>query len=356
MAETRDVAAAWTRIESWLAKKAKRIQRALAHGATDEQIAAVERQLGVALPADVRASYRIHDGADESDLFPSSDPEDMGYSLLSLSQVAEAMSLRRGNERWNPHWLPLATNGGGDVQAVDLSPDGATAGHVIEVNHETGVVTVLAASWAARLADLADGLEANRYRYDADDGIIRPAPPDPLRELREAKRRMDEDRTHAPEPDDNRPMPPEYADALKVVDHDNTRFGRASLRRQSAITWLRGSSAVSFYYRFSQPKSVLDLNGVRFYPAPEALALNEPHWQPSPKEWPFVFATTIDGEHRLVIDTTSGSEYPPVLLVPRDVELKGKLIKQLKPKAKVIAPTLLEFWRRLAAQTLILSP
>ena len=356
MADTRDVAAAWARIDAWLAKKAKRIRKAMAGGATAEQIAAAEGRLGVALPADVRASWQIHDGGDESDLFPSSEPDDMGYSLLSLEEVVEATASRRGHERWNPNWLAVATNGGGDYQAVDLSPDGRTAGRVIEVSHETGTVTVLAPSWAARLADLADGLEAKRYKYDADDGIVRPAPPDPLKELREAQRRMQEDRTLPPEPDDDRPAPPEYAEALRTVDPDATRFGRASVRRRAAITWLKGSTGVSLYFRFSQPVSVFDLNGVRFYPAPEALALNEPHWQPPPKEWPFVFATTVDGDHRLVIDSTGGSEYPPILLVGRDVELKGKVINQLKPEAKVIAPTLLEFWRRLSARTLSLAP
>jgi len=37
-----------------------------------------------------------------------------------------------------------------------------------------------------------------------------------------------------------------------------------------------------------------------------------------------------------------------VTLIPCDIDLKGKTLKQLKPKGKQLAPTLLEFWRRLA--------
>ena len=342
MADDSAVAGHWARVEAWLQKKARRIHRSLAPGASDAQIAELERKLGITLPDDVRSSFRIHDGAEESDLFPSTEPDDMAYSLMSLAEIAEAYGSVCKWPHWRSDWVPLATNGGGDYQAVALS-----SGEIVEANHETGAVKPVACSWTARLADLANGLEAKRYKYDADSGIIRA--PDPLDELRKAQTLVAEDATLPPLPHSPLGPPNEYADAMKRVDPDGTRFGPAAFRRQQAIRWFRGSSAYNFFFSHSEPTSVLDLHGLRFYPVPQVIAMNEPHYQPDvSKEWPVVFATVVDSGYRLILDTTQLVEYPPVTLIPCDIDLKGKTLKQLKPKGKQLAPTLLEFWRRLA--------
>ena len=54
--------ATWQRIETWLVQNAPQIMQGLAPGATEEEIAAAEKIPGVALPEEVRDSYRIHDG------------------------------------------------------------------------------------------------------------------------------------------------------------------------------------------------------------------------------------------------------------------------------------------------------
>lgn len=349
MADSNEVAGSWERIDAWLQKKAKRIYRSLAPGATDEQIIALEQQLGVTLADDVRASFRVHNGAAESDLFPSSEPDDMAYSLLSLDEVAEAYASMRKWPHWRDGWIPLVTNGGGDYQVVDLA-----SGEIIEANHETGETAILAPSWTARLWELAEGLERKRYKYDSDSGIITP---EPFKELRAALELIAEDASLPPLPQEPLSAPSEYAQVVKLVDPEGTRFGPATYRRQKAISWFRGSSAYGFYFRYSEPTSVFDLNGLRFYPAPDVIAMNQPHYQPDvSKEWPVVFATTVVGEDRLFLDTTHLMEYPPVVLISKNIELKGKTLKQLKPKGKLIAPTLLEFWRRLATNALDLTP
>jgi len=54
---------AWRRIEWWLGWRAPHLLKRLAPGATPEQLAAAERELGVSLPEDVRESYLRHNGA-----------------------------------------------------------------------------------------------------------------------------------------------------------------------------------------------------------------------------------------------------------------------------------------------------
>jgi len=191
MEETDEVSAAWVALDDWLSRRAKRIRRSLAPGASDAEIGAVEARLGFDLPEDVRTSYRIHNGGEESDLFPASEAEDMGYSLIPLEEIVEhwegnwqynsgyepdAFDVDPGvrSVYWDPKWVPLATNGGGDYHCVDLNPDeGGTVGQVIEFLHETNERRLLASSWTAWLRSLADGLESKQFKYDAECGIVR---------------------------------------------------------------------------------------------------------------------------------------------------------------------------------------
>ncbi|KOY54955.1 MULTISPECIES: SMI1/KNR4 family protein [unclassified Streptomyces] len=53
---------AWHRIETWLGEYAPRSHRRLPPPASEEEIRAVERELDLVIPADVRAFYRLHNG------------------------------------------------------------------------------------------------------------------------------------------------------------------------------------------------------------------------------------------------------------------------------------------------------
>src|SRR5215471_12466816 len=57
----------WDRIHFWLAGNAPLVLASLRPGATEEQIRAAERELGVTLPEDVKACYRIQDGQNDYD-------------------------------------------------------------------------------------------------------------------------------------------------------------------------------------------------------------------------------------------------------------------------------------------------
>jgi cell wall assembly regulator SMI1 len=53
---------AWVRIHAWLWANAPVVLASLRPPATDEQLRDAESALGVVLPSEVRACYRVHDG------------------------------------------------------------------------------------------------------------------------------------------------------------------------------------------------------------------------------------------------------------------------------------------------------
>ena len=71
-----DAAACWGRIERWFAEHRPEIELKLRPGAKEKEILAAEKQLGVRLPEDFRASLLVHDGQGDEPgvfLFPHSE-------------------------------------------------------------------------------------------------------------------------------------------------------------------------------------------------------------------------------------------------------------------------------------------
>src|SRR5262245_52714386 len=78
---------AWDRIHVWLAANAPVVLASLRPGATEEYIRAAERQMGVMLPPDVKASYRLHDGQSSCELFSAVPHFLHGSGWLALEQM-----------------------------------------------------------------------------------------------------------------------------------------------------------------------------------------------------------------------------------------------------------------------------
>lgn len=173
----------WQRIDTWLHTFAPTRAALFGPGVTPEELAEAEETLGLTLPADFKASYRIHNGAEsESGLL-------MGYSIFSpLSGVVsspEAYKALLLDATWaakvpywvryqqnlpvqpvwrHPSWLDFAARGDGDTWCIDLAP--APGGHIGQVlfwSHETSVGGVLFPSFEALLSAYADQLEAGLY-------------------------------------------------------------------------------------------------------------------------------------------------------------------------------------------------
>lgn len=81
-----------------------------------------------------------------------------------------------GTTWWSASWIPVVHNGGGDFCCVDLSPTShGRHGQVIRFEHEFGPSSVLAGSMREWFENLADDLDARRFRFDFEEGSIVPA-------------------------------------------------------------------------------------------------------------------------------------------------------------------------------------
>ena len=84
----------WKRIEAWLASHAPAVLNKLQPGASAQAIRQAEQALGMALPEEVRASYRIHtyrihNGSSGFELTTHG-------KVLSLEEIVESNT-------WKPH-------------------------------------------------------------------------------------------------------------------------------------------------------------------------------------------------------------------------------------------------------------
>ncbi|WP_406085886.1 SMI1/KNR4 family protein [Kitasatospora purpeofusca] len=175
-------------------------------GATEEEIAAAERRLGLALPEEVKALYQVtrgrwedwqgNDGAEQR-VFDA-----VGFELGSLEDLAVADLSHWSYFRWqhaatgavltgpddavqdlvgSPGWIVLGGTGGGERVAVDLTP--GPRGHLGQVIVLDNRQNIGASLWTESLTDLALGPERPWYtghRWDKQpltaivhDGSIR---------------------------------------------------------------------------------------------------------------------------------------------------------------------------------------
>jgi cell wall assembly regulator SMI1 len=171
---------AWKRIARWYKANVPEDQFSLADGASAEDIAAAEEQLGVIFPRDLAASYRLHNGSNDRAIFL------YGYAYLPLNELVQQWGFWQkiiqdgnlGDDKpdcpaaikkvwWNLKWIPFSHNGGGDHHCVDLDPaEPGTVGQVIQFNHEVGAHSLLGPDFGTFLTTYATDLEAGRYRFE----------------------------------------------------------------------------------------------------------------------------------------------------------------------------------------------
>ncbi|MDO4245247.1 MAG: SMI1/KNR4 family protein [Deinococcus sp.] len=180
MSEISDV---WERIETWY--EARGASHLLNAGASADAIAEAETNMGLTFPAELKESLLRHDGTTWSGW--------AGGELLSLVRIADErgvwMELLEGggfddnadhNEEstrlqagwWNPAWIPLHADGGGNGMVIDTAPaSGGTLGQVLFMDHEVGPNEPEYDSLSAYLTAVAEGLEAEQFVI-YDDAVV----------------------------------------------------------------------------------------------------------------------------------------------------------------------------------------
>ncbi|MDW5329852.1 SMI1/KNR4 family protein [Plantactinospora sp. KLBMP9567] len=169
-ATTARVDAAWLRIERWLARHAPRSRAGLRPPAAPARIAALQARMSVAFPADLVASLRRHDGADNFDLPPF-------YRPLRLDQIAAdwavnckvRVDVSMDDHWWHPSFVPFASAGDGGSLLVDQRPGGH--GRVGEFYPEDGTGFD---GWPASVTELLVGVAKSLETGEPYSGRYRP--------------------------------------------------------------------------------------------------------------------------------------------------------------------------------------
>lgn len=165
-----DVETSWAKLDARLAGLATDASPGLNGPASAERIAALQAALGLALPADLLVSLRIHDGQSAAGL-----PLVGEDRLLGNADILAQWSLWRGlvtagdfegvesepdrgikTDWYNLRWIPFTHDGSGNHLCVDLDPaEHGRPGQVIRVWHDDARRELIADSYARWLADVA---------------------------------------------------------------------------------------------------------------------------------------------------------------------------------------------------------
>lgn len=161
-----DVAAAWARIDAWLKANAPELGASLRPPASEGSLRALEQALEKPLPADLRASWAIHDGQEGGAIVWWLD----SWQLLSVADATAQMAAwSESDAPWRAGLIPVAAS-------LDdlLCADGA--GPWIHASHDASeLVTVEQGPIGVYLERLAADLA--RGRMIVRDGELEPAWP-----------------------------------------------------------------------------------------------------------------------------------------------------------------------------------
>ena len=178
----------WIRIENWLADKAPATFAALEPPASNAEIRAAERAVGLEFPAPLAESLRRHAGTGDAELIPT-------FSLINPAKISSEWQLMTriagrtatadegspgvardpedDDHWWHPQWIPIGADGGGDGLVIDQRANGHT-GRVGERFKVDGGVFHRDPAWRslpALLAHIAHCLETGE-KFDGDTAVV----------------------------------------------------------------------------------------------------------------------------------------------------------------------------------------
>ncbi|MDO4877930.1 MAG: SMI1/KNR4 family protein [Neisseria sp.] len=161
-------------------------------GASEADFAELEAVLGYALPQEFKELYRVADGergisgvlANEEwlpieriiqeygvwkELFDDGSFTDDGRDYGCKPENAAV----KPDFWWNPKWIPLTADGGGNGKMIDLDPAAqGRAGQIIQMWHDDAAREKEADSLREYLAQYAQDLEDGKYVLDEEYGLI----------------------------------------------------------------------------------------------------------------------------------------------------------------------------------------
>lgn len=142
-------------------------------GASAAAIEALEKTLGLELPEEVKAWYRVHDGGGDAYVLENRE-------LLSVKYIAGQWKIWKdlldqgvfgANDHgepgpgvqkkwWIPEWVPVTYDGAGNHDVVDLAPGkGGTRGQILSFWHDEPSRRVVGRDFLSWLAEREWGVE-----------------------------------------------------------------------------------------------------------------------------------------------------------------------------------------------------
>jgi cell wall assembly regulator SMI1 len=179
-----DVTTIWTKLEAWIKTNVPDLKKSLKKGASDKQIAKLEKRLGVELPEEYKTFLQLCNGQ-------KADAEAGFYDgeLLSCENVVIQWDVWRDlleggdfegttsepqkgirNDWWNPKWIPITYDGNGNHLCIDLEPArGGRPGQIITMWHDSAERELMYASFTDWLEHILSGVESGEIVFDAED-------------------------------------------------------------------------------------------------------------------------------------------------------------------------------------------
>ncbi|EDU40469.1 glucan synthase-1 [Pyrenophora tritici-repentis Pt-1C-BFP] len=224
------VSHSWRRIDRWVEDHYQELFDNMCEGCTSNDVNELEHELDATLPMDIRESLQVHDGQERGGL-PTGvifglmllDCEEIVMEWRNWRKVAEeylttkvdysspqipvkafagsstappvAQVQSTGNPLWrqdllarqdsqppnavqkayaHPAWIPLARDWGGNYLATDLAPGpNGTWGQIIIFGRDYDCKYVVARSWGALLAMVADDFASKDVHMDEETGELK---------------------------------------------------------------------------------------------------------------------------------------------------------------------------------------
>ncbi len=196
----------WQALHSWFGEHQPAATGGLRKPASEAELDAFSEAIGIELPDEHRALYRLADGSDLD--IPSI--LDDGHWFFPLEEALNHFNTMKGFAdakplddfaRWREeiedtvitvegpvkphlfsiHWIPLSSSNGDVHRYIDLDPaPGGSVGQVIEVYPEACSHRVLANGIAEYLADYVEGLQAGDFILEYECMTRREPPADAI--------------------------------------------------------------------------------------------------------------------------------------------------------------------------------
>lgn len=228
------VSHSWKKIDRWTEDNYPELFDQLGEGCTQNDVNELEHELDISLPLEVRESLMVHDGQERggiptgiifgcmlldceeivhewrnwrtvaeeffssSTIVPPQIPSKAFGASASSSSAGPSQRHQASNPLWrqelidrqdsqppraiqktyaHPGWIPLARDWGGNCIAVDLAPGPAGKwGQVIIFGRDYDCKYVVARSWAAFLAQVADDFASPFVSVEEDTGELKLKP------------------------------------------------------------------------------------------------------------------------------------------------------------------------------------